>query len=76
MHTAHRRAGQDAADRIITPAGEQAVGLMVAGDRQGAVVITPRPLVLVAGMRVPDKTDHTAELAQPAQARTIIRMLG
>jgi hypothetical protein len=49
---------------------------MVAGDRQGAVVITPRPLVLVAGMRVPDKTDHTAELAQPAQARTIIRMLG
>jgi hypothetical protein len=100
FHTAHRRAGQDAADPIVTQAGEQAMGLMVAGNRQGAVVITAGPLVLVAGMRVPDKTDHrgsfqtpavqrddaalqrpgaadnTAELAQPAQARTIIRMLG
>jgi hypothetical protein len=57
-HTAHRRAGQDAANRIVTQAGEQAMGLTMAGNRQWAILITARPLVLVAGVGMTNQTDH------------------
>jgi hypothetical protein len=58
LRTAHRRAGQDAANRIATQADEQAMGLMLTRNRQGAIMITAGPLVLVAGMGMTDETNH------------------
>jgi hypothetical protein len=55
---AHGRAGQDPADWVVTQAREQAVGLLVAGNRQRAVVVRAGPVLFVAGMSMTDEVDH------------------
>src|SRR5215207_1067320 len=55
---AHRRAAQDAGDRLVTKSCQQSLGLLLPAKREGTVMVRAGPSLLAASMGVADEVHH------------------